>query len=183
MKVIEKLGISKEVQSKMIKAFSVGLPDSAVCAVVCLSYQRFKDYMAVAQEIEKINNVNTHYRRIDDQEITDNDLNRTILKHLKGDSNWGKDIYKFYFEVKKAKSQAIYDALMKIKKSNNKASWQANAWFLERACPNEFGRKELAKLANKQDEKVQAVNITFVDANAEKERLDKLEQEVKESVK
>lgn len=182
MKIIDKLGITKEVQDKMLKAFSVGLPDSAVCAVVCLSYQRFKDYMSVAKEIEKINNVNTHYRRIDDKEIIDNELNRTILKRLRGDSNWGKDIYKFYFEVNKAKSKAIYDALLNLKKTKNKASWQANAWFLERALPDEFGKKELAKIKNS-DEKVQAVNITFVDANTEKDRLDKLEQEVRESVK
>ncbi|WP_292461720.1 hypothetical protein [Methanolobus sp.] len=48
----------------------------------------------------------------------------------------------FYLKVKQAKAEAIARNVAIIQKAAGH-SWQAAAWWLERTCPAEFGRREV----------------------------------------
>lgn len=48
----------------------------------------------------------------------------------------------FYLNVKKARAEAIARNVAIIQKAAGH-SWQAAAWWLERTCPAEFGRREV----------------------------------------
>lgn len=50
--------------------------------------------------------------------------------------------HEFYLNVKKARAEAIARNVAIIQKAAGH-SWQAAAWWLERTCPAEFGRREV----------------------------------------
>ncbi|MBD3276840.1 MAG: hypothetical protein GF388_00925 [Candidatus Aegiribacteria sp.] len=49
--------------------------------------------------------------------------------------------YDFFNSLKRAQSEAVKSALGRIRKAGRE-SWQAEAWFLERTRPDDFGRRE-----------------------------------------
>ena len=60
----------------------------------------------------------------------------------------------FYDKVEEAKSVAITLRARRIYKAGE-TSWQADAWWLERVDPDNFGRKDTHKVDMKTDQKVQ----------------------------
>ena len=74
---------------------------------------------------------------------------------------------KFFNKVNEAKSQAIKLRAKRICKAG-KSNWQADAWWLERVDPENFGRRETIK----QD--------VTLDANVRTELLAKLERPLPE---
>lgn len=56
--------------------------------------------------------------------------------------------------------------------------WQSAAWLLERRCKQDYGKEEQAE----EKKSVKAINIKFVDPDSDKNRLEKLEKEVKDNV-
>ena len=59
-----------------------------------------------------------------------------------------------------------------------KDKWQSAAWLLERRCKQDYGKEE----STEQQKTVQSVKINFVDPKVQKDRLAKLEQEVRDNV-
>ena len=68
----------------------------------------------------------------------------------------------------------------KHKQVNNgtKDGWQSAAWLLERRVRSEYAKEEPQTVK----EKVDSVSVVFVDPKETKDRLDRLEQEVKDNV-
>ena len=53
--------------------------------------------------------------------------------------------YEFYESIKKAKSLAIADAVKNIKETA-KTKWTAEAWWLERKNPEQWGNRQYQKV-------------------------------------
>lgn len=58
----------------------------------------------------------------------------------------------FYKAIKKAEADMVARSVARIQKAAQDGTWQADAWLLERRCPQEFGR----------DRDVSSVNIVNV---------------------
>lgn len=60
----------------------------------------------------------------------------------------------FYDKIQEAKSVAVTLRARRVYKAGE-TSWQADAWWLERVDPENFGRKDTHKVDMKTDQKVQ----------------------------
>lgn len=65
---------------------------------------------------------------------------------------------KFYDKIQEAKSVAITLRARRIYKAGE-TSWQADAWWLERVDPDNFGRKDTHKVDMKTEQKVQVKGV------------------------
>lgn len=59
-----------------------------------------------------------------------------------------------------------------------KDNWQSAAWLLERRVRSEYAKEEPQQVKDE----VKSISVTFVDPKDSKDRLEKLEQEVKDNV-
>jgi hypothetical protein len=55
---------------------------------------------------------------------------------------WEKARPEFSEAIRKAESQAIADRVARIQGAAKGGNWQADAWWLERRHPNDFGRRD-----------------------------------------
>lgn len=81
----------------------------------------------------------------------------------------------FYDKVEEAKSVAITLRARRIYKAGE-TSWQADAWWLERVDPTNFGRKDHIDINSKSETKLNAT----VDAEVTVNLLDKVKQKRRE---
>ena len=65
-------------------------------------------------------------------------LTRWMEQGQKGDDSAYDD---FYCAIRKARSDMIIGALLKIEQAANKGDWKASAWKLERMYPKLYARK------------------------------------------
>ena len=72
----------------------------------------------------------------------------------KGEKARSGKFRKFYDKVTEAKSVAVTLRARRVYKAGE-TSWQADAWWLERVDPENFGRKDTHKVDMKTDQKVQ----------------------------
>ena len=56
-------------------------------------------------------------------------------------NDWANTKSDFSDALKKAKALGVARRLERIEKAAEKGSWQADAWWLERNCPEQWGRK------------------------------------------
>lgn len=76
----------------------------------------------------------------------------------KGEEAKSGKFRKFYLAIEEAKSTAITLRTRRIYKAG-KDNWQADAWWLERVCPEEFGRHEKRDVNLKGDLDVKQTNV------------------------
>lgn len=181
MKLLSKFFIAKEKQKKLFLAMSKGSPDKVACWYSCINYWVFASYMYTGQEMDKVRAcLKSEKLTIDEltqSTVSEYGLNSELVMELKKDKDYAKNVYAFYGAVNNCKAKNVLDHLQKLKEENNK-NWNASAWFLEHACPDDFGKKQ----DNNANDEVTAVKVVYVSQETQKERLDKLEQEVKESI-
>lgn len=72
----------------------------------------------------------------------------------KGEKARSGKFRKFYDKVTEAKSVAVTLRARRVYKAGE-TSWQADAWWLERVDPENFGRKDTHKVDMKTEQKVQ----------------------------
>jgi len=61
---------------------------------------------------------------------------------LRAGARNGKPRYRRFFEaVRKAEHEAIASGVVRVRQHGSK-SWQAEAWWLERRCPRQWGRRD-----------------------------------------
>ena len=58
------------------------------------------------------------------------------------------------------------------------SNWQSSAWLLERRVRSEYAKEETPQ----QQSKVESIKVVYVDPNDSKDRLERLEKEVKDNV-
>lgn len=106
--------------------------------------------------------------------ITEETLCRWIKKGRTSKSK-GK-YYQFYQAVKKAEETAQAYHLQQIRKASENGSWQASAWYLERKCPDEWGRRQRVELEHSGELK-QKVDVSIHDRiHKAKEYFDELDE-------
>ena len=55
----------------------------------------------------------------------------------------------FLEHLKRAKGEAVEARIKRIEAAGKQGSWQADAWWLERQIPSEFGKREAVELTGK----------------------------------
>lgn len=55
----------------------------------------------------------------------------------------------FVEQLERAKGEAIEARIKRIEAAGKQGSWQADAWWLERQIPSEFGKREAVELTGK----------------------------------
>lgn len=70
--------------------------------------------------------------------------------------------FQFFQSVKKAEETAQAYHLQQIRKASENGSWQASAWYLERKCPDEWGRRQRVELEHSGEIK-QEVKVSIHD--------------------
>lgn len=81
----------------------------------------------------------------------------------------------FYNAIEEAKAEAIAFHAKQIHKASFQ-TWQASAWWLERTCPESFGKKDHIEL--KSESKVKVSSLKEEEEKAE-EYFKKLDEEMK----
>ena len=74
----------------------------------------------------------------------------------------------------------VIDTHKKISLSEDKDDWKAPAWLLERRVKDEYAKEETVNQNN--TEKVESINIVYRDPSEDKDRIEKLAQEVKDAI-
>jgi len=68
----------------------------------------------------------------------------------------GKSPYMEFLEaLKRARGEAVEARIKRIEAAGKQGSWQADAWWLERQIPSEFGKREAVELTGKDGGAVQ----------------------------
>lgn len=93
----------------------------------------------------------------------------------KGEQAKSGKFRKFYDKVKEAKSVAITLRAKRIYKAGE-MSWQADAWWLERVDPDNFGRKDRLNVESKSEIEHKGFKNLIEAFDASKREWDKLKQ-------
>ena len=165
------LKIDKNKLKMLIESVRDGLPVRVSCERAGIPYfyycHWYKLYLSFVEEKEKEGKVLEDCKELQPVEYTNK-------KNEKG-------IYytpvSIIVTLKKMYGEFIAETARTVR-SGVKDKWQSAAWILERRCRNEYNKDE------QQEEKktVQAVKVSFVTPESQKERLDALLKEVKENV-
>jgi transposase len=83
-----------------------------------------------------------------------------------------KEYIDFFSKVEAAKAKAVEGYLDRLEEYSKNGSVYATTWFLERRCPEEFGRRE------KIDVKSENKNETHIDANVKLQPPEEIEQAI-----
>ena len=86
----------------------------------------------------------------------------------------------FIENIKMAYADFVIDTHKKISLSEDKDDWKAPAWLLERRVKDEYAKEETVNQNN--TEKVESINIVYRDPSEDKDRIEKLAQEVKDAI-
>ena len=77
----------------------------------------------------------------------------------KGERAQQNSLYgKLYKAVKKAEAEAVARNVTIIQKAAQD-TWQAAAWWLERKCPEEWGRKERVNIGSDSDMRIEIIKV------------------------
>jgi len=68
-------------------------------------------------------------------------------------------------EVEKANAENVMRRLGRIDKASVEGKWQADAWFLERRFPEEFGRVDRVKLSGEDENEPLTIKLKWSDEN------------------
>lgn len=71
----------------------------------------------------------------------------------------------FVTEIDKANAENVMRRLGRIDKASVEGKWQADAWFLERRFPEEFGRVDRLKLTGEEDNEPLTIKLKWSDQN------------------
>lgn len=88
-----------------------------------------------------------------------------LIKNPKRKSKKNDLLIKFVQEVDKANAENVMRRLGRIDKASTEGKWQADAWFLERRFPEEFGRVDRLKLTGEEDNEPLTIKLKWSDQN------------------
>ena len=127
----------------LIEEFStrikLGLSYSMACAHLGISYETFRRWRNEGEELIK--------------------NPKTIM--LPKDNL----LVNFVTEVDKANAENVMRRLGRIDKASVEGKWQADAWFLERRFPEEFGRVDRVKLSGEEENEPLTIKLKWSDQN------------------
>jgi hypothetical protein len=92
---------------------------------------------------------------------------------------WKIDYPEFSDAVKKAEINGKLRRILRIDKAGKDGHWQADAWYLERKFPEEYGRKLTLNISPEHAALLQLAGLTIVEAW--KNLMEAIAQEVYES--
>lgn len=176
--------IDKEQRKKLVDALRVGTPENVACSFAGIKPIYLKHLIWLSKEVIKINDclIKQGYKTV--KELTKDDLisfqlNRDIALEMLKNYQYGKVAVEFYNELQQAKSECVVYHLTQLRHA--KGNWNSSAWYLERVLPEYFAKKD--NYQNKEDNKVEQIQVVYVNSkNDEKERIEKLEKEVKDAI-
>lgn len=84
--------------------------------------------------------------------------------------------------IENAKAEAMYELITSIRLSSRDDSWQKYAWLLERRYRDTFGKEIELKTNSTSKVESQAITVSFVNPEEDKDRLARLELETKEAI-
>jgi hypothetical protein len=144
-----KLKLTREMIKIAYQYARVGCKDITIYQAMGISKDSYYDYLKLGQSLE-------------------NKKNLTANQKL---------IFDFFDSIKKGRSERSIEALARIKKAGANGSWQADAWFLERSNPDDWGVKVANKISGDKDNPVYTkninANITVEDIKEHAEELNK----------
>ena len=73
----------------------------------------------------------------------------TFLEWQKKGSEGKPPYSEFVEQLEKARGEAVEARIKRINEAAKSGSWQADAWWLERQIPSEFGKREAVELTGK----------------------------------
>lgn len=171
------INIKSEKMNSILEAVRIGVPikyafDKAGVPVY-FYYKWLKLYNAYIKEQEELDNdcIDELQELEPSVEYKDKDGNTTGKRYTP---------ISFIENIKMAYADFVIDTHKKISLSEDKDDWKAPAWLLERRVKDEYAKEETVNQNN--TEKVESINIVYRDPSEDKDRIEKLAQEVKDAI-
>lgn len=195
MKLIQNIGKEfidgegKDVRISLKKAFQVGASTQEACAFAGVPLATYEDWEYTHKCISDIKACMYSYKLDNYTDITESmieeyNLNIELISKLIKNPTYGLDVYKLIDTNNKVKAELSIYHLTNIYSPKRKKDidWKASAWFLERTNPDRYGKNPTT---DDDEIVVDKITVEFVDPSKDetRQRLEKLEQEVKESIK
>lgn len=117
--------LTPELQAQFVKYAEAGATIKDTCAMVGIAVPTYYDWMSIAEKWQA-----GEYHRLMPRKVADREA-------------WCKPYSEFSEAVKSARARARIASVARIRKDD---SWQANAWFLERSDPENWGRHTYAHI-------------------------------------